>query len=80
LAVYCDLVLEVFKRTKSFQVYDDAMDELRAAEERLGDPDIARLIGIYERRRLGQAISSVEQIEDPELLDNALDPEDAASP
>jgi len=34
-------------------VFDDAMDKLREAEKRIGDPDIVNIIVRYERRLSG---------------------------
>lgn len=54
LTAYCDVGLEVHRRTGNYAVYDDAMAELRAAEDRIGDPDIPRLIARYESRIHGR--------------------------
>ena len=50
LSAYCDVGLEIYRRTGDSTVYDDAIAELRAAEEQIGDPDIPRLIARYESR------------------------------
>lgn len=50
LTAYCEVGLEIHRRTGNYSAYDDAMSELRAAEDRIGDPDIPRLIARYESR------------------------------
>jgi len=40
--------------------YDDAMLKLKSAEDRLGDPDITRIIASYERQMSGQIYSGRE--------------------
>jgi hypothetical protein len=53
LFVYADVGIEIFKRTKKLDAFDDAMKEMRAAEQIVGDPDITRQIAYYERRVTG---------------------------
>lgn len=53
LRTYCDVGVEHFKRTGEMFVFDDAMDRLREAEKRIGDPDITNIIVKYERRISG---------------------------
>jgi hypothetical protein len=68
LGAYCELGVETFKLTGSHSVYDDAMKKLKKAEERLGDPDVTKMIIKYQRRLSGQ-VSSKEQrsaVEDKE--------------
>jgi hypothetical protein len=60
LIVYCDVAIEVYRRPGDSGVYDDAMFELRAAEERIGDPDIPRLIARYESRMRGYSIDTAD--------------------
>jgi len=55
LFAYCDVGIEIFKRTKSLDALNDAMKEMRAAEQLVGDPDITRQIAYYERRVTGNA-------------------------
>ncbi|MYB40288.1 hypothetical protein F4X86_03440 [Candidatus Saccharibacteria bacterium] len=50
LSTYCDVGIEIFKRTKDIETYQDAIKEMKAAEEFVGDPDISRQIAYYERR------------------------------
>lgn len=53
LRTYCDVGIEVFKKAKDISVFDDAMEKLRQAEERIGDPDITSIIVLYQRRISG---------------------------
>lgn len=53
LRTYCDVGFEYFKRTKDISVFDDAMDKLKKAEDRVADPDITNIIVIYQRRISG---------------------------
>lgn len=53
LRTYCDVGVEFFKKEKDLTVFDDAMDKLREAEERIGDPDITNIIVHYQRRISG---------------------------
>ena len=53
LRTYCDVGVEHFKRTGEMFVFDDAMDRLRVAERRIGDPDITNIIVRYERKISG---------------------------
>ena len=50
LATYCDVGLEIYRRTKSTDTFDDAILKMKQAEEYVGDPDISRQIAAYERR------------------------------
>ncbi len=54
LGAYCEVGIEIFKLTGNPSTYDAAMDHLRNAEVRLGDPDITRMIVRYERRLSAQ--------------------------
>jgi hypothetical protein len=63
LTAYCDVGVEIYRRMGDYSVYDEAMSEFRAAEERIGDPDIGRLIARYESRILGQPIETADAIE-----------------
>lgn len=60
LAAYCDVGLEIYRRTKDFKVYDAAMAELKAAEERLGDPDVTRLVARYAARIQGVPVEDAD--------------------
>lgn len=58
LRTYCDVGVEYFKRTGEMFVFDDAMDKLREAEVRVGDPDITNIVARYERRMSGMDYES----------------------
>ena len=49
LYTFCDVGLEIFKRTKDLDVFDEAIERMKIAEEKVGDPDISRQIAYYER-------------------------------
>ncbi|MCA5967432.1 SIR2 family protein [Pseudomonas sp. P129] len=53
MRIYCDVGIEIFKKTKDMSVFDDAMSKFRLAEERIGDPDITGLIIQYQRKIAG---------------------------
>ncbi|ABF64057.1 hypothetical protein TM1040_1324 [Ruegeria sp. TM1040] len=53
LSAYAELGLEYLRRTGSYSFFDASMDELKAAEGRLGDPDITAMISRFERRAAG---------------------------
>ncbi len=50
LKTYCDVGLEIFKRTADPAVFEDASLKLREAEARLGDPDITSSLIMFERQ------------------------------
>jgi hypothetical protein len=54
LAAYGELRLEYYKIIGNYTVFDDAMERLREAEEKLGDPDISRTVSRLMRRIKGQ--------------------------
>jgi GTPase SAR1 family protein len=64
LRCYCDVGIEIFKKTKDISVFDEAMSKLKLAEDRIGDPDITSIIGHYQRRIAGHDFGSVVDIED----------------
>lgn len=64
LMAYAQLGVEYHRLTSKYDVYDDAMAKLRAAEEELGDPDISRIISRFERRMTGQDFSGEELSEE----------------
>ena len=53
LRTYCDVGFEYFKMTGKMEYFDDAMKNIREAEDRIGDPDITRIIILYERKIAG---------------------------
>jgi hypothetical protein len=64
LRTYCDVGLAYFKRTGEMFVFDDAMEKLKEAETRIGDPDIVNIIARYERRISGMQYESFDEIDD----------------
>ncbi len=50
LSTYCDIGIEIFKRKKDLDTFNDAIQKMKTAEENVGDPDISRQIAYYERR------------------------------
>lgn len=60
LSVYAELGIEYYKRTGSYDIYDSAMERLKAAEEDVGDPDISSMIQRFERRLGGQTFEPDE--------------------
>lgn len=59
--VYCDVGLEQMRRTGDSTVFDEALAALKTAEERIGDPDISRLIAEYESSRSRQTADAAIQ-------------------
>jgi SIR2-like domain len=55
LATYAELGLEYYRIVGTYEVFDDAMNKLRDAEEKLGDPDVSKMISRLTRRIQGQA-------------------------
>jgi hypothetical protein len=47
-AVYCEAGLAYYKHTGRWNVFDEAMAELKDAENRILDPEVGRLISKYE--------------------------------
>jgi len=56
LAAYCEAGIEICRRYGDYTVYDVAIGELKEAEERIGDPDVPRMIARYETRVQGQPL------------------------
>lgn len=61
LSSYCELGVENFRLTGSHEVFDEAMEKLKKAETRLGDPEVTKLIVKFQRRMSGQS-SSLEDV------------------
>jgi len=57
LSAYCEVGVHAFKLSGSHKIYDEAMDLLRKAENRLGDPEITKMVVRYERRLSAHEIS-----------------------
>jgi len=67
LGAYCEVGVHAFKLSGSHQIFDEAMDVLRKAEARLGDPDIMKMVIRYERRLSAHEIS-ITDIEPDEAV------------
>lgn len=61
LAAYAELGIEYYRIVGSYGVFDDAMTRLRQAEDKLGDPDINRIISRLQRRLQGKATEADEE-------------------
>jgi hypothetical protein len=46
--------------TGSYSYFDEAMQKLRDAEEKLGDPDVSKIIARLTRRIQGQPYEAAE--------------------
>ncbi|WP_028579400.1 SIR2 family protein [Desulfogranum japonicum] len=63
LRTYCDVGLECFEMTGDVSIFDDSINKLREAEERVGDPDITSLIVRYERKFANIEYSEIKDTE-----------------
>lgn len=73
LGAYCEVGIQIYRKTADYSIYDDGMKELKAAEVRIGDPDISALINKYERKLSGQAIHISETKEIKEIMDSSIE-------
>jgi hypothetical protein len=64
LTEYAEVGIEYYRLTGKYAIFDDAIERLKAAEERLSDPEITSIISRYERRIAGQAIDKEETVEE----------------
>ena len=55
-----ELGLEYYRLTGSYSYFDEAMGKLRDAEEKLGDPDVSKIIARLTRRTQGQPYEAAE--------------------
>ncbi|MBU1392499.1 MAG: SIR2 family protein [Gammaproteobacteria bacterium] len=62
LKTYCDVGLEIFKRTIDSSVFEDAMQQLRSAEIRLADPEITSSLIYFERQYSHIQSQSLEEV------------------
>lgn len=53
LSAYVELGIAYYKKTGRFDFFDDAMEKMKIAEERNGDPEISKTILRFERRMAG---------------------------
>lgn len=65
LKTYCDVGLEIFRRTADPAVFEDAALKLRDAEVRLGDPDITSSLIMFERQYSQIQSQSAEEEDQP---------------
>lgn len=65
LKTYCDVGLEVFKKTQDSSAFEDAISKLRDAEIRLGDPEITSALIYFERQFSHIQSQSSEEVEEP---------------
>ncbi|MGV2976483.1 SIR2 family protein [Roseibium alexandrii] len=56
LRSYANLGVEYYRRTGEYNIFDDATNKLKEAEERTGEPEISKLIRLFERRIQGQTL------------------------
>jgi ABC-type oligopeptide transport system ATPase subunit len=59
LGAYCEVGLEVYRQSADFIVFDEAITALKLAEDRVGDPDISKMIARYDKMLVSQS-SAVE--------------------
>jgi hypothetical protein len=57
LSMYCEVALEILKRTGDDTAFESAMKAMRAAEQRTEDEEIAKAVRGFERRRYEMALS-----------------------
>lgn len=50
LKTYCDVGIEIYRRSHDSSVFEESMRNLKAAETRLGDPEITTSIIVFERQ------------------------------
>jgi hypothetical protein len=58
-AAYCEVGLELYRLTGTMVVFDEAMTELKEAENRIGDPQVTQMIRRFERRLAGHMSSDI---------------------
>lgn len=59
LYTYCEVGIEIYKRTGDLSIFADAIKETKSAERILGDPEVSRRINEFERRVIGQTNESI---------------------
>lgn len=75
LAAFGELGVEYFRLTGSLTYFDEAMKHLKAAEDKLGDPQITAIIGRFTRR-----VGSQAAMLDEELPEDLIPDTDNVSP
>ena len=68
-AAYCEVGINILRLSGSYDVFNDALKQLKAAELRLGDPDIANIVRRYERLEASYSISEPHEDGTPLVLD-----------
>ena len=61
LAAYAEVGVEVYRLAGSYEYFDHAINLLKEAEVKLGDPDVARIVNRFVRRIQGQPYDSGEE-------------------
>ncbi len=61
LAAYAEVGVEFYRLTRSYECFDHAIELLKEAEAKLGDPDVARIVNRYVRRVQGQPYDMTEE-------------------
>ncbi|MGJ7038881.1 hypothetical protein J2Y63_002136 [Shinella sp. BE166] len=69
LSAYAELGIEYYRKTGSYAYFDEAIAELTAAEDKLGDPQISSTIAHFQRRIAGVALPEPVEQEDPASVD-----------
>jgi hypothetical protein len=55
-AAYCEVGLELFRLTGNAGVYTEAIEAMKEAENRIGDPQVTNMVRHFERRFAGQRV------------------------
>lgn len=58
LSVYAELGIEYYRITGRYYIFDDAIERLKVAEDKLADPEITALISRFERRIAGYIVDT----------------------
>lgn len=61
LSTYCELGIAYYKLTGSLVVFDAGIAELKAAEVRLGDPEVTKIVRRFERRMTAEPAPDQDQ-------------------
>jgi hypothetical protein len=63
LSAYAELGIEYYRKTGEYVYFDEAIEKLQIAEEKLGDPQISSLIAMFQRRIAGQTLPNFDEQE-----------------
>lgn len=69
LSAYAELGIEYYRKTGEYVYFDEAIQKLQVAEEKLGDPQISSLIAIFQRRIAGQPLPEFDEPEVTNIAD-----------